>query len=159
MQIPDTNTPTQDLLALITTAHTRHKFVEGIDGKLEEIQELDEEGIFWQTQNVNSQFLGTFVKEYKDTESLAEDAFNHMSKPRAISFSKQLLGRLAPYRYAVEAKSSETVRDKNNNQPNMIDKIKQNRVERKYVLPKEGTKSFLDGLLGRDKDKDAEMDG
>ena len=158
MQLPDTNTPTQDLLALITTAHSKVKYVETVDGKMEAVTDLDGEGIFWQMQNVNSMYLGSFVKEYKDAESLADDAFNHMSRPRAVVFSKQLMNRLTPYRYAIEAKSSETVRDKNNNQQNMIDKIKQNRIERKYVVGDEAKKTFLAGLLGRDKEKDAESD-
>jgi hypothetical protein len=154
VQIPETDPPTRDLIALITTAHTKKIQVEGLDGRPELQDEIDSEGIFWQTQNVNSQYLGLFVKEYKDLESLQHDAYNHMSAPRAKVFAAQLGRNLLSYRYSIEAKASETVRDKNNNQPNLIDKIKENRVERKYVFDKEAKKTFLDGLLGRDAEKD-----
>lgn len=158
MQIPDTEAPTRDLLALINTAHTHTKLVLDTDGKEKLESEIDNEGIFWETQNVSSPYFGLFVQTYKDTEALKEDCYNHMSEPMARVFAGQIERHVKPYRYGVEAKSSETVQDKHNNKPNLVDKIKENKLVRQYNVKDEVKRGMFAGLFGRDKERDMQND-
>lgn len=152
MQIPDTEAPTRELLALIHTAHSSIEITIGPDGNDVEKTRIDNEGIFWQTQNVSSPYFGAFVKTYKNAEGLKEDCYNHMSKPMADVISGQINRHIKPYRYGVEAKSSETVQDKNNNKQNMIDKIKENKQIKEINMGDEQKRNALAGIFGLDKD-------
>jgi hypothetical protein len=152
VQIPDTEAPTRDLLALINTAHTITTTRQTEDGKSETVSTIDNEGIFWETQNVSSSFFGAFVKTYKNNEALIDDCYNHMTETMAKVFAGQIARHLKPYRYGVEAKSSETVQDKNNNKQNLIDKIKENKQIKEIKMDDERKRNALAGIFGLDKD-------
>ena len=62
------------------------------------------------------------------------------------------------YRRAIDAKSSESLRDKNNSQSVLIDKVGRNRVEKVYAMKDQINKSLLKSFLGRDRDRDEEYD-
>lgn len=153
MQIPDTEAPTRDLLALINTAHTTINIVEAENGDSQEKPQIDSEGIFWQMQNVSSPYFGSFVKTYKTTEALKDDCYNHMSAPMAKVFASQIDKNIKPYRYGVEAKSSETVQDDRNNKQNMIDKIKEVKMIKEIKMDDEKKRNALMGFFGLDKDE------
>lgn len=155
MQIPDTEAPTRDLLALINTAHTATRIISQ-DGKDQIITEVDNEGIFWQTQNVSSPYFGAFVKTYKNMEALEEDCYNHMSAPMAQVFAGQIKRHIRPFRYGVEGKSSETVQDKHNNKQNLVDKIKEVKSQHLYELKEQRNQSLFAGLFGRKVQQDAD---
>jgi hypothetical protein len=151
VQIPETQTPTQDLLALITSANTKTTSVFRPDGTIETTSELDNEALFWETQNINSNTFGNFVKDYKDLESLKEDAFNHMCATRAQPFADHLGRSTQSFRYGVVGKSSETMRDKRNNQQNMIDKVKANKQQRVISVEEEAKRGLTESILGIEK--------
>lgn len=155
MQIPDTEAPTRDLLALINTSHTKQRIITMPDGKEQQVTEIDNEGIFWQTQNVSSPYFGAFVKKYKDLESLKDDCYNHMSPSMARVFAGQLERAVQSYRSGIEGKSSETVLDHNNNKQNLIDKIKENKQTNIYRVKEDVKKSMFDGFFGKKVQDDA----
>jgi hypothetical protein len=156
VQIPDTEAPTRDLLALIHTAHTMSRVTVGPDGKEQITYETDNKGIFWQMQNVSSPYFGAFVKTYEDAEALQEDCYNHMSEPMARVFAAQIGRHIKPFKYGIEGKSSETVQDKHNNKQNLTDKIKENKAQHLYELKGERDRSLFAGLFGRKVQQDAD---
>ncbi len=62
------------------------------------------------------------------------------------------------YRRSIDAKSSESLRDKNNSQSVLIDNVGRNRVEKVYTMKDQINKSLLKSFLGRDRDRDEEYD-
>ena len=158
MQIPETQTPTQDLLALITSANTKTRTTFKPDGTAETVSELDNEALFWETQNINSNTFGNFVKDYKDLESLKADAFNHMCITRAQPFADHLERSTQSFRYGIVGKSSETMRDKRNNQQNMIDKVKANKQQRIISVEEDVKRGLKESILGIEKKEAAGYD-
>ena len=73
-----------------------------------------------------------------------------------LKTAKQILDIVMAYRYSVDAKSSESRRDKHNTQSTLIDRLLRYKVEKQYTLKDEGKKAFFDGFLGREKDKEGE---
>ena len=78
---------------------------------------------------------------------------------RAKDFAHQVVDIGTSYRRSIDAKSSESQRDKINSQSTLIDKINRNKIEKVYTSKIEDTKkSFADIFLGRDKEKEFEND-
>lgn len=128
--------------------------VENPEGKLEKQLELDTKRAWWQLHSVASNTLGRFALELESFERKATQAKKHMSKERAEDFAENVMGIVDAYRSTVDAKSSEALSDKNNAIQTLIDKIKSNKIERRYVMKDEMKKGMLDGLLGRDREKE-----
>lgn len=109
---------------------------------------LDPEKAWWKTQIVNSPTFARFAFELKELERLAEDCENNMSGPRAIKIGEQIKAIGLDYRYSIDAKSSESLRDKHNTQATLLDKMQKNRIERAYTLKGEAQKGLMRGLFG-----------
>lgn len=130
--------------------------VETPEGKFEKQLELDTKRAWWQLHSVSSNTLGRFAFELENFERKASQAKRHMSKERAEDFAENIMGIVDAYRSTVDAKSSESLSDKNNAIATLIDKIKSNKQERRYVMKDEIKKSIFSGILGRDAEKDQE---
>ncbi len=128
--------------------------VENPEGRMEKQLELDTKRAWWQLHSVSSNTLGRFALELESFERKAAQAKKHMSKERAEDFAENIMGIVDAYRSTVDAKSSEALSDKNNAIQTLIDKIKSNKIERRYVMKDEMKKGMLDGLLGRDREKE-----
>lgn len=114
--------------------------------------------VWWKTLIVNSPYLGRFALELEKFENMAKQCYNFMTSERADALAGDIIDSCDAYRYSVDAKSSESLRDKNNTQSTLIDKINKNKIERAYTLKDEGKKSFLQGIMGRDQAKDSNED-
>ncbi len=147
------------VIDFITDACKVLKDVEGPDGKLMEQLVLDTERVYWKTHNVASPYFGRSVLELKQFENCALDAFNHMSAPRAMVLAKQITQGVLAYKYSIDAKSSESQRDKNNASMTLVDKLNKNKSEHVYTVRGDARKTIMDGILGRDAEKDQERDG
>ncbi len=73
-----------------------------------------------------------------------------MSPEAADELSRDILLVLNEHKRGVDGKSSETWRDKNNNQSSTF-QILANKTDRKvYTVQGDAKKTFMDGLMGRD---------
>lgn len=156
--IPESQKENSDLIDLLTTSFQKIVVVEGEDGKPLKQLELETKRAWWQLHNVAANTLGRFALELENFERKAHQAKYHMSRERAEDFSENIMGIVDAYRSSVDAKSSESISDKNNAIQTLIDKVKSNRVERRYIVKDEVKKGIMSGILGRDQEKDQQAD-
>lgn len=154
--IPETQRDNQDVVDLLTTAGQEVKEIRNEHGDTERILELNPDIFYWKLHSVASNRFARMVLLVKLVEKKAEEAQYNMSKPRAQVLKKQILHVTEAYRRSIDAKSSETILNKDNKQPNLINQIKSNvsRQEKVYSAKDEKTKSMLAGIIGRDEEKD-----
>ena len=156
--IPESQKETDDLIDLLRTSFQETVFMENAEGRKEKVLELNTKRAWWQLHNVASNTLGRFALELENFERKALQAKNHMSMERADDFAENILGVVASYRSSVDAKSSESISDKNNAVQTLIDKVKSNRIERRYVMKDEVKKGMISAVLGRDQERDQSRD-
>ena len=128
------------------------------DGTIEKQLVTDPEIAWWKTNLVNSPTFGRFAFELKSFEGLSEQCYNNMSKPRAKVMAQQIMAIGASFRRSIDAKSSESLRDKLNTQSTLIDKLNRTKSERAITLKGELKKSVMDGMLGREGQREMEDD-
>jgi len=138
----------QDVIDLLVDACQTVDIVQSPDGTYSKQLILDPEKAWWKTQLVNSPTFGMFAKVLRNLEGMAEDAKNNMSAPRAQVLAEQLLRYCLDYRYSIDAKSSETLRDKNNTQPSLIDKMQRSNTPHAFNPKEEMKKSLFQGWVG-----------
>ena len=158
MPIPQAEKPHNDLIDLLTDACMTIQQVRLPNGGLERQLIQDPKKVWYKTQIINSPTFGRCVFELETLDSKRTQCYNHMSQPRALVMDGQLEGVIKAFQYSIDAKSSESLRDKNNTQSTLIDKINRNKIEKAYTVKGAGTKTFMDGLLGRDGDKESQED-
>ena len=148
--IPDSQKPHNDLIDILIDACQTTVDVRLEDGSIEKHQILDPETVWWKTHLINSPSFSRFAYELKGFESHAFQCKNNMSPQRAEVMEKQILEVVTNYKRSIDAKSSESLRDKHNTQSTLIDKINRGKIERAVTLKGEATKSFADSILGRE---------
>lgn len=150
MSIPDTERMHEDVIDFMIEGAKKKQEVVGPDGKTEIQMVIDAKRIWLKTHNINSDHFGRFIFVLEELLNKAQDAFNHMPFERANTLANQILRRVDSYNYSIDAKSSETVRDKNNNQSNVLHILTHKTIEKKYNIKGEGKKTLVDGMLGRE---------
>jgi hypothetical protein len=143
-----------DLIDIIIEGSQRIEEIENEEGHKVKSLVLDPETIYWKTHIVNSPTLARFVFVLKEFERLSQRCFDNMCRGRALGYSASILDIVKNFRYSVDSKSSESLRDKHNTQSTLIDKINKNKIEKAYTLSGDAKKSFADGLFGREEEKD-----
>ena len=148
MSLPETEKMHNDVVDFLIEASKTKQTVEK-DGKQVEEYLVNPKTIWYKTQNIHSNLFGAFVKALEDYANMSIDAFNHMGKEQANVLGNQIMRRIESYNFSIDAKSSETVRDKNNNSSNVLHILTHKTIEKKYNVKGEGKKTLLDGMLGR----------
>lgn len=143
-----------DVIDFLTDACKVVKQVKTPEGKLEEQSLLDPERVYWKTQNINSDYFGRAVLELKQLEACAFQAFFHMSKPRAEVIAEQITSLVNNYKYSIDAKNSETMRDRRNSQQSLVGMLSKNKSERVYTVKGDKQRTIGDMILGRDVEKE-----
>lgn len=154
--IPDSQKAHNDVIDFIADACQIVEEVETPDGRIEKQLMIDPEKAYWKTHKVNSPTFARFVFELKNFQSLAIQCFNRMSRERAVVLARQIMDQTLNFKYSIDAKSSESLRDKNNTQMTLIDTLIKNKIERAYTVKDEAKKSFWQGMVGKDAERDAE---
>lgn len=111
--------------------------------------EPDNESLWMKTQLVNSPFAG-FILKLRFLRDLADAAKYNMCEARAKVIQSQILDIYKSYKYSIDAKSSETLRDKNNSQSSLFHIVTQNKMERAVTLKGEMSKSLGASIMGRE---------
>jgi len=147
----------QDVIDLLVDACQTVDIVLNADGSYSKQLILDPEKAWWKTQLVNSPTFGMFAKVLRNLEGMAKNAKNNMCAPRAQVLEEQLMTYCLDYRYSIDAKSSETLRDKHNTQPCLVDKMQRSNVPHAFNPKDEMKQSLFSGWTGGNKN-DGEED-
>lgn len=147
--IPESEKPTNDIVDMIIEGSQTIEIVKARDGTESRQLTLNPKKIWYKTHIINSPTFGRYTLFREMLEDKAAQCFNHMSQERAQKLANEIMDLCESYDYSIDAKSSECLRDKNNTQSTLIDKINRNKIERQYTIKDEVQKGMLDGFLGR----------
>jgi len=156
--IPDTERKVTDIIDLIVEGSQTIQNLPDEKGIEHPQLVLDPETIYWKTGSVDSNRFAQFVFELKDFEGMADRCYMNMSEERAEGMAAVIREKVRSYRYSIDSKSSETMRDVNNSRQNLLGLISRNKVERTYNLKGGAQRSLADGILGRNVENDADED-
>ena len=120
---------------------------------------LDPKKVWYKTHLINAATFGRFAFELESLGSLGHQCYHNMSQNRAVVMAGQINQIVENFMYSIDAKSSESLRDKNNAQGTLIDKIISNKAEKIYTMKGETGKSMWSGLMGRDREKEEDREG
>lgn len=156
--LPETQKEVNDLIDVIIKASHNVEEVRQEDGSMAKQLVMDPESIWWKTGLINSPTFGRFAYILKEWERQATDALDNMYIDRAIEIGRDILDIGKSFRRSIDAKSSESLRDKYNTQATLIDKLIRKRVEKAYTVKGAAKRSMIDGIIGRDQERDQEYD-
>ena len=125
-------------------------YKEGKDGKPEASYVVDSKSAWWKTHFINSYRFGLMGEYLEDFGSFIDTVKYHMSKPMADVLEVQLKGMYNVMRHAIDAKSSETLSNKNNKQTALGDKYLNNKQERLIDIKGELGRSVSDMVMGKE---------
>lgn len=155
--MPDTEKNNSDFIDLLTTACSKNKQKTDSQGNPINELEINTKELGYKLQMVSSQTFARFVFVKERLESLALDAFNYMEPERAEIVSGQILRLVDAYGYSVDAKSSETLRDKHNSVSSLLHILNSKSTERKVTISEDVKKGGFAALFGgSQKRKEAE---
>lgn len=158
MPQPEGQPKYNDLIDIIIQSSQKTIDVIQKDGTITKEQIIDDDTVWFKTGSVNSNTYGRFAYELKEWEREGYQAKNNMSPERSIQYSTEIKEVAISYRRSIDAKSSESMRNSQNSQSTLIDKINKNKVERVYTMKEQAKKSLFDGFLGRERERDEEYD-
>lgn len=146
----------KDITSLLKDGLTMPVPVIGPDGQPAIEWRVDGKSAWWKTHNINSSRFGLLAESVESLEALANDAEYNMSAPRAAVIREQILGIVNVLRKSIDAKSSETMRDKRTAQTSLTDKYLKNKQERVIDLKGEAKRSLMDAITGKEAEKSTE---
>lgn len=153
--IQESDKPTNDIVDMIIEGCQSIETVKNRDGTESKQLALNPKKVWYKTHIVNSPTFGRYVLYREMLEDKASQTFFHMSQERAHVMANQIIDLCESYDYSIDAKSSECLRDSNNTQSTLIDKINRNKIERQYTVKDEVKRGIMDGFLGKKVQNDA----
>lgn len=156
--IPQSEPEHKDLVDILVQSVQRIEHIPLEDGTFEKTLVIDPKSLYYKTLIVASPNLARFVLELENFQNLSTQCFNFMSRNKAMAISQQIKDLVIAYQYSMDSKSSESIRENGSAQSTLIDKIARNKIERSYQVKGEKTRSFLDSMMGKDKERDEEYD-
>lgn len=156
--IPEGQPKYNDLIDIVIASAQKNINVEQKDGSVTSEQIIDEEIVWWKTLSVAANTLGRCAFELKEWERGAYSASVNMNSERASDFSHEIIEVGLSFRRSIDSKSSESMRDKQNSQSTLLDKINRNKVEKIHTFRGDMKRSVLDVFLGKEAEKEAEKD-
>ncbi len=154
--MPEPDKRLQDLVGILIEGSQDVNVGVGENGEEIKTLQLDPEKLYWSTRLINSDRFGRFVLILKRLEQKAFEAKNNMSLPRAVNLAEGILASVKAYKYSIDAKSSETLRDKNNSQSSLLHLLGKNKSEKKITIAGQGKKTFMNGLIGQSGEEERE---
>ena len=142
----------KDALDVILEASKKIEVYE-LEGEMKSVETKDFESLYWSTRNVASPHFSRFVLKLKDLENLGNQAHNHMMGGRAKVMKEGIDALVSGFKYSIDAKSSESVLNKNNKQSTLVDKFFQQKQEKVYSTEEKMKKGFMQSLIGKDKEE------
>ena len=154
--IPETEKNHNDFIdMLIDGCRKPVKIINENGDEVVELQ-LNTKKLDYKTQLVSAQNFSRFVLELENFLNLGLDCYNFMHHNRAKVISEQILRYGDSFGYSIDAKSSETLRDKNNSQSSLTHILTRNKSEKVVSLKEEGKRSIWEAIGGKEKRQAAE---
>lgn len=142
-----------DTVDIVLQSVQRSKQVEDDDGKITIVQYMDDLALWCKTLSVASNTLSQTIFELMEFIRNGLNARNNMCKERSLLWEHEAIEIAESVKKALDSKSSESIRNKDNSQGTLIDKINRNSVEKIYTMKDTAKKSLWDSILGKEKDK------
>ena len=149
MPIPEDQKLHNDAIDFLADAAQEIKDLPDEQGIMKPQLVLDPKQIYYETRIVDSNEFSGFVFQLEELRRMAELAYFNMSKERADAIAPQVLQLCKNYQYSIDAKSSETRRDKHNAQSCLVDKLVRNKQERIISLKGEAKSTLMDAIRGK----------
>ena len=146
--VPDTDKNNSDFIDLLTTACSKNEIKRDGNGRIITELQINTKELGYKLQMVSSNTYARFVFMKERLESLALDAYNYMEPERADVVSQQILRLVEAYGYSTDAKSSETLRDKNNSVSSLLHILNSKSTERKLTISEDVKKGGFAALFG-----------
>ena len=156
--IPQSDPEHHNLVDILVQSVQRLEELPQEDGTTQKSLVIDPMSMYYKTLVVASPLLARFVYELENFGNMALQAKNFMSAQRAYAFSEQIKKLVQAYMYSLDSKSSESIRINGSSQSTLVDKIARNKIERSYNVKGEKTRSFIEAMLGKDKENDMDED-
>lgn len=150
--LPDADKEHQDFLDFLTDACKKVVRVRQKDGSYNEVLMEDWKKTYYKTHLINYIGFSNTVFETERLEGVAYDLSNHMSDERAIPIFNQIMNFVESIRYAMDGKSSEIVRGKDNTQSSMTHLMTRVRIDTHHSGMEEAKKTIGESMFGK-KDK------
>lgn len=123
------------------------------EGKEVRTQVMDDLALWCKTLTVSSNKLGQLIFEGMEFVRNGLSANSNMCKERADIWQQETVEIFESIKKACDSKSSESIRDKDNSQSTMIDKVNRNSVEKIYTVKGAAKSSLWSSIMGKEKDK------
>ena len=146
--LPDADKEHQDFLDFLTDACKKVVRVRQKDGSYTEEKLDDWKKTYYKTHLINYGGFSNTVFETERLEGMAYDLFNHMSDERAIPIFNQIMNYVESIRYAMDGKSSEVVRGKDNTQSSMTHLMTRVRIDTHHSGMEEAKKGLGQSIFG-----------
>lgn len=154
--MPDTEKNNSDFIDLLTTAVSKSRKYDDNGVQRSEL-EINTKALAYKLEMVSSNTYGRFVFMKERLESLAIDVYNYMEPEKADVVAGQVLRLVEAYGYSTDAKSSETLRDKNNSVSSLLHIMNSKSTERKVTISEDVKKGGFAAMFGgSQKRKEAE---
>jgi len=147
--IPQDDKQHNDAIDFLADAAQEVKKMPDATGLMIDQLVLDPKQIYYETRIVDTNKLGGFVFELECLDGLREQCYFNMTSERADVCTPIIAALVKHYKYSMDAKSSETRRDKHNAQSSLIDKLVRNKQERIISLKGEAKNTFMDAIRGK----------
>jgi len=144
-----------DLVDVVLESWKTERLVETEDGKTRIERVIDSRRGWWQTHHIASNQFGSLAKYREELGNLFKSASYHMTAHRAAPLVKLGMMFCESVDYSMDAKSSESVKDVNNNHMTLLTLLAKAKTERQFNVKQELSKGILDGIIGKKADQQA----
>ena len=141
--------PVKDVISLIMASTNKIEYLESADGIPVRQEVSDPEVIYYMTRSVNNSRFNNFVFHFKQFEGMGDQCVHSMSIERARVIKEGIESLCASFKRSVDAKSSESVFDKNNRQKTFIDVLSSSKEERIVTVNSKDSKTIKEAIFGR----------
>lgn len=128
------------------------------DGNKIRTQVMDDLALWCKTLTVSSNKLGQVIFDAMEFVRNGVNARNNMCAERATQWTEETAEIFESVKKSLDSKSSESVRDHDNSQSTLIDKINRNSVEKIYTMKSNAKQSLWGSIMGKEKDKMSDED-
>ena len=156
--IPETEKSHSDYIDMLIDGCRKPVKVTDEQGNEQIELQLNTKKLDYKTQLVSAQNFSRFVLELENFANMSIDCPNFMPNKRAKVMGDQILRLVEAFGYSIDAKSSETLRDKNNSQSSLTHILTRNKSEKVVSLKEDAKKSLWEGISGKEKRQAAEQD-
>ncbi len=152
LENPEFEVAHRDITAILKDGMQKKVYIDKADGTKELMQTVDERSAWWKTHHVASPRFGRMATILEHFLGIGEDTKNHLNIEWATVLKEQILNIGDHYMKGIDAKSSETMKDKNTSQTSLVDKYLKNKQERVVSLKDDAKRGMFEGMFGSKKE-------